>query len=170
MPKLIWDFCLIDIVRHFAVPLAPVLEHFIYPMRNRHGVSISGAEHGLCHLIDQLVDDAVELALDALALRRRKQDEKEFEDSMIGDLDRAIFQLEVQIQRYRIFPWIVLGPMVLLAVAKLPMYYDSKPLWLTPMALLCLAVTIATLRHELKNKQEPRLRALKELRDKLTKP
>ena len=40
----------------------------------------------------------------AVALRRRKQGEKRFDDSMIGDLDRAIFHVEVQNQRYRIFP------------------------------------------------------------------
>ena len=125
------------------------------------------------HAFHQYIDAAIYLAIGtflALELRRRKRDEKQFDDSMIGDLDRAIFQLEVQNRRYRMFPWIVLGPMVLLTIVKLPMYYDSKPLWLAPTALLCLFGTIGILRHELKVKLEPKVKALNEVRDKLTHP
>lgn len=123
------------------------------------------------HDYHQFIDTAVYFAAGAYLakeLRRRKRAEKKFDDSLLGDLDRAIFQVGVQIQRFKVFPWIVLGPMVALTLLKLPLYYDTKPLWLWPLTLGSIVFTIVSLRHELKHKQEPRKQSLLTLRAKLT--
>jgi hypothetical protein len=125
------------------------------------------------HDFHQYLDAAIYFTVGtylAVEFRRRKRAEQQFGDSMIGDLDRAIFQLDVQLRRYRVFPWIVLGPMIALAVIKLPMHTDSKPLWLAPMAILCLVGTIWTLRYEAEQKLKPGLKALQNLRAKLVDP
>ena len=137
-----------------------------------------GLAVGLEPLIDgrdyhQFIDATFYLAAGtylARELRRRKRAEAKFEDSLLGDLDRAIFQVEVQIRRFKVFPWIVLGPMVALSLLKLPLYHDTKPLWLWPITLGMLLVTFHSLRHELKQKKEPHRQSLQTLRAKLTAP
>lgn len=125
------------------------------------------------HDSHQFIDAAIYISIGTflgLELRRRKKQEKTFSQSILGDLDRAVFHLDVQIRRYALFPWVVMGPMMILMLIKLPMYYDSKPLWLWPMCFLSIVVSVVALKHELKTSLLPKRESLLKLRDKLDQP
>ena len=140
---------LILLVMGFAVGLEPTLEG---------------------HDVHQFIDAAIYIGTGlylAAELLRRKKEQQAYPNTLVGDLDRAIFHMKVQIKRYQMFPWIVLGPMTLIMMLKLPFYYDSKPLWLWPMSLLCLLVTCHVLKKDLKDNLIPKRDSLINLKSKL---
>lgn len=102
-------------------------------------------------------------------LRRRRREGTGFADSVVGELDRAIFHLEVYVRRFRVFPWIVLGPVLLLMLLKLPIHAAGKPWWLIVASFLCVIGTIHVLRSDVTNVKLPQLASLKALREQLVR-
>ncbi|MDA7915935.1 hypothetical protein N9B94_01720 [Verrucomicrobia bacterium] len=123
------------------------------------------------HDYHQYIDATVYIAIGsylAMEFRRRRREGAAFDDSLLGDLDRAIFHVNTQIRRFSIFPFFVVGPMAILCLAKLPMYYASKPMWLWPMMALCFFGTWHALRNDVKKTHIPRKESLIALREKIT--
>lgn len=101
--------------------------------------------------------------------RRRKQYEQRFDNSLLGDLDRSIFRVDVQIRRLRGFLWVFIVPMCVITAMRLPWDYITKPWWLWAIMVVGTAFTIYVMRREVQQTHLPRKASLQSLREKLAK-
>lgn len=100
--------------------------------------------------------------------RLRKKMESQYDDSLLGMLDRSIYQLGYQIELTRAFPWWFLLPMFLGALISFPFVYDSKPIWVWPMVGFGLLIAYVPVRRQIQNNLEPNKVELESLRTKLS--
>lgn len=106
-------------------------------------------------------------ALVALVWRRnRRQQDVHFTPTMLGELDKAIWQINYLISRSRELIFIYMLPLALLFPAKL--LYDGQPLFALAMFLLMGGACFATDRWEIKQCYLPQKQSLEALRATLT--
>ena len=99
-------------------------------------------------------------------LRRRKR-EQDRELSLLGDLDRALSQVDYHISRAKTFHvWFLLPAFLILAVSVVRTH-ESKSPWIWVVALAGFALSIVLVRLELRCTHLPRKRELEALRSKL---
>ncbi|MBX3013957.1 MAG: hypothetical protein KF832_20715 [Caldilineaceae bacterium] len=106
-------------------------------------------------------------ALVALVWRRnRRQQDLHFMPTMLGELDKAIWQINYLISRSRELIFIYMLPMALLFTGKL--LYDGQPYLALAMLLLMGGACFVTDRWEIKRCYEPQKESLESLRATLT--
>ena len=98
---------------------------------------------------------------------RRKREERGFGNSLLGDLDRSIFQVEVQIRWMNGLIWCFLGPMLLITVIKVPFETNLKSLMFWTLLVAVTIMTYVAARREVRNSLEPKKKSLEALRGKL---
>ena len=99
---------------------------------------------------------------------RRRNREHAFEPSLLGDLDRALSQVDYHIARIRTFPWWFFLPTVLILSVSFVQSHGSKPIWTWLVLFASAAVSLYVVRLELRCVHLPRKRDLEALRAKLT--
>lgn len=116
----------------------------------------------------QFVDAAIWLVITTYLLigrvRRRRRDHG-FDDSVRGDLDKAIAQIDYQIRRLRSFLWWFIVPIGIGAATSLAVLHDSKPLWVWPLVVAALLTAWWSMRRDLIQHQLPKKRELEALRE-----
>lgn len=119
---------------------------------------------------DQLFGAGLLLAVAAWILRgrlRRRKGDHDFEPSLLGDLERALSQVDYHISRARTFHWWFLLPAFLITLLGFVLSYPPASLWTWLAILACFAVSIFLVRLELRCTHLPRKRELEALRAKL---
>lgn len=96
-------------------------------------------------------------------IQRRRQ-ERGFESSLRGDLDKAIYQVNHHISRWESLCWWCLLPLGLTTVVSFALLYGAKPAWLWAASLFGLSFTWYASRKELSCKLRPKKRDLEALR------
>jgi hypothetical protein len=94
--------------------------------------------------------------------RQRQKYERQFNDSLLGDLDKAISQIDYIIGRTRTLLWWYLIPFA--AAASISMYFDSKPFWLWCVMIGVLALGYWGGEKEIHHIHLPKKRDLESLR------
>ncbi len=135
---------------------------------------------GIVLLIDGLQGDdpvvqylmpAAYLAFFVIAIARRllrRQDEKQFEDTMLGELDRAIWRVDYLITQGRsLVLWYLLPLLLLFGIVA---YRNEKLLWAVALFVILLPITYVAGRWEVNRFYLPKKRSLEALRDTLTSP
>ncbi|MEM9645033.1 MAG: hypothetical protein AAF989_08560 [Planctomycetota bacterium] len=97
----------------------------------------------------------------------RIRTEAQFDESLLGKLDRSIYQLGYKIGLSKGFPWWFTMPMLIGVTVTLPFVYDSKPIWLWPIVFGGLMGCYIPIDREIRNKLSPVKTELESLRDKL---
>ncbi len=106
-------------------------------------------------------------ALVALVWRRnRRQQDVHFMPTMLGELDKAIWQINYLISRSRELIFIYMLPMALLFSGKL--LYDGQPLFALAIFLVMGGACLLTDRWEIKQCYLPQKQSLESLRTTLT--
>ncbi len=110
----------------------------------------------------------------AIGRFRRRRSEQRFESSLMGDLNKAISQVDYQIDRLKSFHWWFILPVALITalnfaakgvtVAEL---FDSTRIWIWPLFAASIVVYYLAIHVELRHIHLPRKRNLESLRDKL---
>ncbi|WP_456428241.1 hypothetical protein [Rhodocaloribacter sp.] len=104
-------------------------------------------------------------------IRRRWQHETEFDLSLLGDLNKALWQIEHHIARSRAIRWSFIVPFSLAAVIDFAFpLHDHKPVWLILLFLLLMAVSAWGVEYEIRCFYLPKKRKLESLRDLLVSP
>lgn len=102
-------------------------------------------------------------ALVALVWRwSRRQEDIHFASTMLGELDKAIWQINYLIRRSRELIFVYMLPLTLLTSSKL--LYDGQPLFALAMLLVMGGACFLTDRWEIKKCYLPQKRALESLR------
>lgn len=133
---------------------------------------------GLMLLLDAVFDNelwsqylvaAVYLFFSIVGLVRRlsrRQDEKQFDNTMLGELDKAIWQIDYLIaQGHMILRWYLL-PLVI--VFSINSWLSAEPLWLSLLYLILLPAGYYGGRWEMNKWHLPKKRGLESLRETLT--
>jgi positive regulator of sigma E activity len=96
----------------------------------------------------------------------RRNEEKPFAHTIVGELDKAIWRIDYLMQRSRntIF-WYLLPLVLIFAVMAL---FDNRLIWVTGMLLVVTVATYFTDRWEFNKFHLPNKRNLESLREKLT--
>lgn len=100
---------------------------------------------------------------------RRRNREQHFDDSLRGDLDKAIWRIDYQVQRLKTIQWWFILPLSLLIVANMVMKFETKPLamWLGFLAAMWVSYLGACI--ELRWAYRPKKQELESIREKLMK-
>lgn len=98
---------------------------------------------------------------------RRRSREHGFEPSLLGDLNRALSQVDHHISLARRFQWWFLLPALLVLLLDLALFCDSKPVWNWPVTAVGLAVGTRLARIDLQCVHLPNKSDLESLRTKL---
>jgi membrane protein implicated in regulation of membrane protease activity len=101
---------------------------------------------------------------------RRRARERSFEPNLLGDIDRAIAQVDYHIRRIRTFPLWFMAPQLLVLVVSFVTAPAGKPAWAWLIVLVAFPLGTYVSRLELKCTHLPRKRELESLRAKLTEP
>ncbi|MBK7645335.1 MAG: hypothetical protein IPJ19_20245 [Planctomycetes bacterium] len=109
---------------------------------------------------------AVVVYLVVLRLRRRAR-ERSFDASLLGDLDRALAQLDYSIRSVRTMPLWFFAPALLTVGVNFANRHADKPSWLWLLVLAAFPLGIYVSRIELRCQHLPRKRELETLRAKL---
>lgn len=109
----------------------------------------------------------------ALQRRRRLKSEKVFDPSLLGDIDKAISQIDYQVARLKNFHYWFILPMAAMTGLSfvtqgvgLSELFGSK-IWVGPLFLLSVLIYYVAIRVELSRVHGPRKRSLQTLRKKL---
>ncbi|MGB0388243.1 MAG: hypothetical protein ACPGWR_25780 [Ardenticatenaceae bacterium] len=98
----------------------------------------------------------------------RRKEEVRFDHTILGELDKAIWQINYLIkQGHAVIRWYLLP---LMLVVSLTMFYNSKPLWAFAFILVLLPASYFGARWEINKCYLPKKRALESLREKLIAP
>ena len=97
---------------------------------------------------------------------RRKQYERQFDQSMLGDLDHAISNVEFEVRRSKTFIWWYIIPIAI--PVFLNMYLKEVSLWKWALIIGCFILSYVVVQFGLNRAQLPRKRSLQALRKKLT--
>ena len=98
---------------------------------------------------------------------KRLRSERGFDDSLRGDLDKAIARIDYQVDRLRMFVWWYVLPIVAGSVFSFVWLYGKKPVWIWPALVVCLVVGWLEMRYKVRHRYLPRKRELEGLREKL---
>ncbi len=105
---------------------------------------------------------------------QRRQNELMFDQSLRGDLDKAISQIDYQISRLKSFHWWFILPMALLTAlncvaqgVSFPELFEGRKIWIWPLFLASIVICYAAIVVELRWFHFPRKRNLESLREKL---
>lgn len=99
--------------------------------------------------------------------RQRLKRDVAFDHSLLGDLDKAIAQIDYQITRLRSFLWWFIVPVGIGLGISFVVLYDTKPVWIWPLVVLSVLFAWWTMRRDLRVHHLPKKRELESLRDKL---
>ena len=99
--------------------------------------------------------------------RRRKREERGFDNSLLGDLDRSIVHVEAQIRWMRGLIWCYLGPMLLITVIKVPFETNLKSILFWTLLATVTIMTFVSSRRKIRNTLRPKKNSLEALREKL---
>jgi hypothetical protein len=94
--------------------------------------------------------------------RERQKYEQHFNDSLLGDLDKAISRIDYIIGRTRTLLWWYLIPFTV--AASISMYFDSKPFWLWCFMILVFGLSYWGGEKEIRHMHMPKKRDLESLR------
>ena len=98
---------------------------------------------------------------------RRRNREQDRDPSLLGDLDRALSQVDYHISRAKTFPvWFML-PSSLILLVSFVRTHETKSPWIWVGSLAAFALSIFLVRLELRCTHLPRKRELEALRSKL---
>lgn len=97
---------------------------------------------------------------------RRKQYERQFDQSMLGDLDHAISNVDFEVRRSKTFIWWYIIPIAI--PVFLNMYLKEVSLWKWALIIGCFILSYVVVQFGLNRAQLPRKRSLQALRKKLT--
>ena len=97
---------------------------------------------------------------------RRKQYERQFDQSMVGDLDHAISNVDFEVRRSKTFIWWYIIPIAI--PVFLNMYLKEVSLWKWALIIGCFILSYVVVQFGLNRAQLPRKRSLQALRKKLT--
>lgn len=101
---------------------------------------------------------------------RRHARELRFESNLLGDIDRAIAQVDYHIRRIRTLPLWFFAPLLLILVVSFVSAPAGKPVWAWLIVLVAFPLGTYVARLELNCTHLPRKRELESLRAKLTEP
>jgi len=101
-----------------------------------------------------------------MARFNRKQREKQFDQTMLGDLDQAIANVEFEIKRAKTFLWWYMIPVAIPVFLNMYMKESSLLKWALVIGLFILSYVVV--QFGLNIGQLPKKRALQKLRNKLT--
>ncbi len=96
----------------------------------------------------------------------RQKTELQFDQNVLGMLDRSIFQLRYKIRLSRTFPWWFLLPMLVGVTFTMPFVYGSKPIWLWPMVFVGLFGSYIPIHRKIQNGLRPVKSELESVRKK----
>jgi hypothetical protein len=99
--------------------------------------------------------------------RGRRQDIKQFDTSMLGELDKAIWQIDYVIDLSRAIPLYYILPIVI--VFSTIMMIQGRILWAVGMIILMVVALFAS-RWEMNKFYIPKKHSLEALREKITSP
>ena len=99
--------------------------------------------------------------------RSRQKNETKFDQSLLGMLDRSIYQLSYKIRLSRSFPWWFLLPLLIGMCLYVPFVYHSKPIWLWPVVVAGWVGLYIPLNYQIRNGLLPVKAELETLREKL---
>ena len=97
---------------------------------------------------------------------RRKRYERQFDQTMLGDLDHAISNVDFEVRRSRTFIWWYIIPIAI--PVFLNMYLKDVSLWKWALIIGCFVLSYLVVQFGLNRAQLPRKRSLQALRKKLT--
>jgi hypothetical protein len=97
-------------------------------------------------------------ALHVLGRKRRRKRDSGFEPSLLGDLDRAISQVEYHMRRARTFQWWFLAPAFAITLITYLLKHESKSVWYWPLMLGCMAAAQALVLLEVRCVHGPKSR------------
>ena len=95
----------------------------------------------------------------------RRKEQVRFEHTMLGTLDKAIWQIDYLIKQSRSMIWWYVLPLVF--AVSVTMFYNSKPFWALAFILVMLPASYFASRWEINKCYLPKKRALESLREKL---
>lgn len=98
----------------------------------------------------------------------RQKTELHFDQSVLGMLDRSIFQLRYKIGLSRTFPWWFILPMLVGVSFTIPFVYGGKPIWLWPMLFVGLVGSYIPIHRKIQNGLLPVKSELESVRKKLS--
>ena len=98
---------------------------------------------------------------------RRKKIEKQYDQSLLGDLDQAIANVNFEIKRARTFVWWYILPIALAVILNMVM--NSASVWKWLLISGAFLISYFVVQFGLKRMQIPYRRRLEGLREKLTK-
>lgn len=97
-------------------------------------------------------------------LRRRKRRLKDFDNTVVGDLDRAIFKMDYLIQQYRSAVWWFVLPVVLgMCITSFSMN-SGRAIWIWPWVTLSMIYAFWEGRRTINKRLRPKKAELEELR------
>ncbi len=96
---------------------------------------------------------------------RRKKIEKQFDQTMLGDLDHAISNVDFEVKRAKTFIWWYIIPIAI--PVFLNMYLKEASLWKWALIIGCFILSYVVVQFGLNKAQLPRKDALQALRKKL---
>lgn len=96
---------------------------------------------------------------------RRMKKVQQFDRSMLGELDQAIFNVEYEIKRARTFPLWYLSPLIIPTMLNMYMSDASLTKWVIVSGAFILSYFVVWV--GLSKFQEPQLRKLEKLREKI---
>lgn len=99
--------------------------------------------------------------------RQRSKEEARFADTLIGEVDLAIWRLESIISRLKDYTWLAIAPLLLVWLVRVVFELSSKPLWLQIGWPLFLLATPFIFRTAVRGKHQPQLENLLALRKSL---
>lgn len=102
-----------------------------------------------------------------VGILRRRRREQRFDNSLRGDLDKAIWRIDYQTQRLKTIQWWFILPLSLLIVANMVMKFETKPLWMWLVFLAAMWVSYLGAAVELRWAYLPKKRELESIREKL---
>ncbi len=109
----------------------------------------------------------------AIERARRRNREQVFDQTLLGDIDKAISQVDYQVARLKtIHFWFILPMAAMIGLnfvmkdVSISELFGSK-FWVLPLFLFAIVLNYAAIRFEMRWFHEPRKRSLKTLREKL---
>lgn len=118
----------------------------------------------------QLLSAAILLAAATrffVGIRRRRQREAEFEPSLLGDLNKALWQVDYHIARARAFRWGFIFPFVLAVSIDVAFNLNTWFIWFWLVFLAWMAIATWGIEKEIRFFYLPKKRKLESLREML---
>lgn len=97
---------------------------------------------------------------------RRQRAQRQFDRTMLGDLDQAIANVSFEIRRAKTFIWWYILPLAIPLAVN--MYMNQAALWKWVFVIAGLILSYFVVQFGLNRHQVPRKRSLESLREKLT--